>query len=101
MVDGSGYRIDVGENEIHRFLGEVIERLALGDNIPEQGMVLLYLRLLAGAHRITKEQAQFLLAIRIVFKGEDIRELSTVIREDDRDQCSGRETCSAKHAFKC
>ena len=35
MVDGTGYRIDMGEDEIHRFLGEVIERFALGDNIPK------------------------------------------------------------------
>ena len=72
-----------------RFLGEVIERLSLWDNISEQGMVLFYLWFLAGLHRIAKEQMQFLLSIWIIFKGKDIRELSTVIREDNREQ-SGR-----------
>ena len=35
VVDRAGYRIHVGENEIHRFLGEVIERFSLGNNIPK------------------------------------------------------------------
>ena len=85
MVDRTGYRIDMGEDKIHCLLSEVIERLSFGDNIPEQSMVLLYLRLLAGLHRVAKEQMQFLLTIRIIFKGEDIGELSAVIGKDDRD----------------
>ena len=89
VVDRAGNRIYMREDEIYCFLGEVIERFSLWNNISEQGMVLLYLRFLAGLHRIAKEQMQFLLSIRIVFKGKDIRELSAVIREDNREQ-SGR-----------
>ena len=41
VVDGAGYGIDMGEDEIHRFLRKVIERLALGNNITEQCVVFL------------------------------------------------------------
>ena len=63
-------------------------------------MVLLYLRLLAGPHRITEEQMQFLVSLRVIFKGEDIREFTSIIREDDRDQGGRRETFSAKLVFQ-
>ena len=37
-VPGNG--IDMGKDEIHGVLGKVIKRLAFGNDVPEQGVVL-------------------------------------------------------------
>lgn len=43
-IPGNG--IDVRENQIHRFLREVVEGFAAGNDVPEKRMVLLDMRLL-------------------------------------------------------
>ena len=59
----------------------MVERRPLRHNIAKKRVILLNLRLLAILHGIAEKKAGLLFPIKIVLKGENIGELSTVIRK--------------------
>ena len=67
-------------------LGEIIEGRAGGNDIPEEGVILLDPGLLGRGMRITEEEGRFLNAVIVVLESKHIREFAAVVGEDDGEQ---------------
>lgn len=88
------------EDQVYRFLCEVIEGRAAGNNIPKEDMIILNMRLLVRGIGITKEKPCFSVTIQIVFESEDIRKLSAVVCEDSRKELTEVETILLQLTFQ-
>lgn len=54
-LETCAYAVYTGEDKVNRFLGKVVKRFNLRNNIAKQRVIFLNLRLLVGLHGVTKE----------------------------------------------
>lgn len=94
--DGTTDRVNMGEDQIDRLLGEIVEGRSFGNDVAEKGVVLLDVRLLGRTHGVAEEQRDFTIAVVIVFKGKNISELSTVVAQKDIKQRRDGDTFDTK-----
>ena len=81
----SFHSINVRKNEIDSFLRKRIEGRAGRDDIPEKGVILLYMCLLIRSIGITEKHVSFQIASGIVFKGRNQAELTAIVCKDNGD----------------
>ena len=78
--------VDVREREIGLVLRERVEGDALGEDLPDNLVVALDLRLLVGVHGVAEEHPRALRAVLALLDARWAGELRAAVREDDREE---------------
>ena len=78
--------VDVREREVRLLLRERIEGHALGEDLADDLVVALELRLLVGVHRVAEEDPRPALAVLVELDPRRVRELGAAVGEDHREE---------------
>ncbi len=78
----------MGKDKADRLLGEAVKGRSLWDDVPEERVVLLNLRFLAGPVGIAEEEGGLPIPGKAVLKCEDVGEFAAIVGEDEREQAA-------------